>query len=176
MLGFIEIIFSIIGFYGALSNNFILMIIGLVSIIICDFIDIFITGHNSTTILICIILGIGASIANKNPLYTFTLLLCGENLITYIFCLFLMLISLIFKKGKKEENNINRTLETSKDIMNDYERVLRIIDGNEKVNSDLFIGLQNPYTGEIISNYDDIMLYFKMYKLDYEGKNPLSIK
>lgn len=173
MLGFIEIIFSIIGFYGALSNNTILMIIGLVSIIICDFIDIFITGHNSTTILICIILGIGASIANKDPLYTFTILLCGENLITCIFGLFLMLISLIFKK---EENNINRTLETPKDIMNDYERVLRIIDGNEKVNSDLFIGSQNPYTGEIVSNYDDIILYFKMFKLDCEGKNPLSIK
>lgn len=74
------------------------------------------------------------------------------------------------------ESNSHNIEITIKDITNNIERVSNIIEGKEKVNSDLFVGLQNPYTGEIISNYDDIILYFKMYKLDYEGKNPLSIK
>ena len=43
MLGFIEIIFSIVGLIGLFNDNVTLMIIGLVLIIIGDFIDIFIT-------------------------------------------------------------------------------------------------------------------------------------
>lgn len=43
MLGFIEITFSITGLIGLFNDNKTLMIIGLVLIIIGDFIDIFIT-------------------------------------------------------------------------------------------------------------------------------------
>lgn len=106
MLGIIELIFSIIGIYGFFTQNLIYTVIGLVSIIICDFIDIFIIGHNPTTIFLVTLLAIGASICNKNPLYTFTIALCGENLIMTICSLPFIIMGLIkFFKGKMQKNN-----------------------------------------------------------------------
>lgn len=104
MFSFIEIIISCIGLFGIFSNNFICMLIGLIGIIICDFIDIFITGHNPTTIFLVVILGIGASIANKNPLNTFTILLCGENLIMSISTILFVAIIFIISKFKEKRS------------------------------------------------------------------------
>ena len=95
MLSFVEIVFSSIGIYGVISNNFPCMIIGLIAIIICDIVDTFVLEHNPTTIFLCILLAIGSSIANKNPIFTFSLLLCGENLITLFLGLFTIAISFI---------------------------------------------------------------------------------
>lgn len=95
MLGVIEFIFSLIGIYGIFSNNIICVIIGLIAIIIGDFIDIFITGHNPTRILFMCLLATVISVYNKNPLFSFTIALCGENLVMTLFTMVLILISSI---------------------------------------------------------------------------------
>ena len=108
MLGFIEFIFSVVGIYGYFAENLICVVIGLVAIVICDFIDIFITGHNPSTILFSCILAIGASIANKNPLYTFTIVLCGENFIMTTITILMLSISFIISLFRKENDKYIR--------------------------------------------------------------------
>lgn len=103
MLSIIETILSLIGFCGALQNNTVLMIVGLIGIIICDFIDVFVTKHNPTTIIFAIIFATGMSIANKNPLYSFTFALCIENLLLTIFFIFSLLFAFLFNKNKNNE-------------------------------------------------------------------------
>lgn len=93
MLGLIEIIFSSIGVYGFFSQNLVCVILGLVGIVICDCIDTFIIGHNPTTIFLSCMFAIGVSIANKNPLYGFTIALCGENLIMSAITIFAIGVS-----------------------------------------------------------------------------------
>jgi len=103
MLGFVELIFSAIGIYGYFANNFACLIIGLIAIIICDLIDIFVLGHNSTTITMACMLAIGASIVTKNPLSMFSIILCGENFIMTIITMTLLAISYIKGKSKEKE-------------------------------------------------------------------------
>lgn len=103
MLGLIEIVFSSIGVYGYFTQNLICVILGLIGIIVCDSIDIFVTGHNPTIVFLAITFGIGVSIANKNPLYGFTIALCGENLIMSLITIFIMGISFIVGYFKKDE-------------------------------------------------------------------------
>ena len=107
MLSFVEIIIASLGLAGYSNGNDLLTIIGLVGIIICDCIDIFILKHNSATISIAILLAIGASIANHNILYNFNLFLCGENVLMSILTVFIITYS-FFKNGKQaqEDNNI----------------------------------------------------------------------
>lgn len=105
MLSFIEIISSIIGIYGFFGQNITCLIIGLIAIIICDCIDIFVLGHNATTIWLAILLAIGASIASRNPLYMFTICLCGENFIMSFGTLILMII--MFVKSNKIKHKFN---------------------------------------------------------------------
>ena len=96
MLGIIEFIFSIIGIYGIFTENLVCIIIGLITIIIGDFVDIFISGHNPTSIFLSLLLAVGASLANKNPLYTFTIALCGENLIMSIVTILILCAVFIY--------------------------------------------------------------------------------
>lgn len=106
MLGLIEIIFSCIGIYGVFIQDTLCMIIGLVGIIIGDFIDIFITKHNPTTIVLACMFGIGVSIANKNPIYGFTIALCGENILMSIYVLLAIGVGVVFyRKEKLEEES-----------------------------------------------------------------------
>ncbi len=104
MLSFIELFVSAIGIYGFFSNNLLCSIIGLVGIIICDFIDIFLLGHNPTTIFIAILLGVGITISNHNPLSTFTILICGENFIMSFLTILYISINFIVSKKHKYEN------------------------------------------------------------------------
>lgn len=184
MLGIIELVFSIVGVYGFFTENLICIIIGLIAIIICDFIDIFISGHNPTTILLACILAIGASIANKNPLSSFTIALCGENFIMTIITILMVIISFfisILKKDNKEkqENNFkkvsdNANKESLNSIINNPIRLQNIIDGKEKINEEYLLEKQNPYTGKIIKNYNDILEYLIAYQKDCNGINPYS--
>ncbi len=187
MFSFIEIVISCIGLFGVFTNNFVCMLIGLIGIIVCDFIDIFITGHNSTTIFLVVILGIGASIANKNPLNTFTLLLCGENLLMSIFTILFITISFIISKfkekienkrelnvAKQSENMTSNNTEKISEIINDSQRLNNILEGKETIEAELFINTKNPYTNKKIDNYDDIIEYLNMYKLDSNNINPLT--
>lgn len=106
MLSLIELIFSGVGVCGFFVENSICAIIGLIGIIICDFIDIFISGHNPTTVILACMVAIGVSIANKNLLYSFTIALCGENLIMSVFTICIISMSFMkycFKKDKLTE-------------------------------------------------------------------------
>lgn len=105
MFNIIELIFSSIGIYGFFTENIYCVSIGLVAIIICDFIDTFILGHNPTTIFLACLLAIGASIATKNPLYTFTIALCGENFIMSIVTIFMLIVSFIAYVLKRNTND-----------------------------------------------------------------------
>lgn len=101
MLSFIEIFISTIGIFGFFSNNFVCLIIGLIGIIICDLIDVFLLGHNPTTIFIAILLGVGITISNHNPLATFTILLCGENfIISFLTILYISINFIVSNKHK----------------------------------------------------------------------------
>lgn len=104
MLAFVEIVFSSIGVYGFFSGNWICAIIGLVCIVICDFIDIFISGHNPTTIILACLFAIGFSIADKSLLYGFTIALCGENLIMSIITIFIIGLSFLIGYFKKDKS------------------------------------------------------------------------
>ena len=104
MLSFIEIFISAIGIFGFFSNNFVCLIIGLIGIIICDLIDVFLLGHNPTTIFIAIMFGIVITISNHNPLDTFVILLCGENLImSFLTIVYISIMSIISKHHKLKE-------------------------------------------------------------------------
>lgn len=85
----------------------------------------------------------------------------------------------IYYKFKMQENVENKNTlknETNlQSIMNNPEKINSIIIGKETVSLELFINKQNPYTGKIIQNYDDIIEYLKMYQLDYNNMNPLEI-
>jgi len=135
VLSLIEIMFSSIGVYGFFVQNWICATIGLIGIVICDFIDIFISGHDPTITFLAIMFGIGVSIANKNPLYGFTIALCGENLIMSIIIMVIMVMSFIkycIKKDKSTEiredlmkyldynkfTEIEKYVELSKIVMN----------------------------------------------------------
>ncbi len=109
MLSIIEFVFSLIGIIGYFNDNIVCMIIGLVGIIIGDFIDTFILGNNPFTILLAIIIAIGATIANKNPLYNFTVLMCGESFLTFCIGLLIILVNCLISLIKKE--NINKKEE-----------------------------------------------------------------
>jgi len=181
MLSIIELIVSLIGIIGYFNDNIICMIIGLVGIVICDFIDIFVTGHNPFTIVLVLVMAVGATVANHSPLYNFTLFLCGENIVTLILGIGLILIGFIKHSLDKNDE------QTSKDIENEYyneneeinsimtnpDRIKQILSGNEYVDEHLFINKENPYTGKIINNYDDIIEYISMYHLDNNGVDPL---
>lgn len=114
MLGFVEIIIASLGLVGYSNGNDLLTIIGLVGIIICDCIDIFILKHNSATITIAIILAIGASIANHNILYNFNLFLCGENVLMSILTILIITYSFL-KNGKQVEEDNNMQLNKPED-------------------------------------------------------------
>lgn len=102
MLGFIEAILDIIGLLGIFTSNPICFIIGFVGIIICDFIDIFIVGHNPTTIFFALLLGLFMSLYNHSWLNNFALVLLLENFImTFIT---ILLITISFFKYKNREN------------------------------------------------------------------------
>lgn len=121
MLGLIEIVFSSIGVYGYFTQNLICVILGLIGIIVCDFIDIFVTGHNPTIVFLATTFGIGVSIANKNPLYGFTIALCGENLIISFITIFIMGVSFIMGHLKKNKSTtsleFDKYIELSKIVM-----------------------------------------------------------
>lgn len=123
MLGLIEIVFSSIGVYGYFTQNLICVIVGLVGIIVCDFIDIFVTGHNPTIVFLAISFGIGVSIGNKNPLYGFTIALCGENLIMSLITIFIIGVSFIIGHLKK-----NKSTKTRENLMKyfDYNKFSEI--------------------------------------------------
>lgn len=108
MLGFIEVIFDIIGLVGIFNANHTLIVIGLVAIIICDLYDTFILGQNGFTINIAILLAIGMSFYNKNPLNSFTLLLCGESLIMTGLTIIIVIITWIRKvtNNKKSKADV----------------------------------------------------------------------
>ena len=105
MLAIIELIFSISGIIGYFSDNTLCMTIGLIGIIICDLIDTFIAGHNPTTIMLAVIMAIGATISNHNPLYNFTIMLCGENFIVTILGFLVILISLLISLIKNRSKH-----------------------------------------------------------------------
>lgn len=103
MLSIVEIVFSSIGVYGFFSGNWICAVIGLVCIVVCDFIDIFISGHNPTTVALACCFAIGVSIANKSLLYGFAIALCGENLIMSVITIFIFGVSFIVGRLKKDK-------------------------------------------------------------------------
>lgn len=177
MLEIIELIFSIIGIYGFFTENLICIVVGLVVIIICDFIDILIKSHNPITILLACLLAIGASIANKNPLISFTITLCMENFIMTSITLLMVVISILQKnnKGKQKDNskkvNSNSNGEGLNSIINNPIKLQNIIDGKEKIDEKYFLERQNPYTGKTIKDYNDILEYLMEYQKDYNNVN-----
>lgn len=117
MLGLIEIVFSCIGIFGICNSNLPCMVVGLIGIIIGDFIDIFVTGHNPITIVLACMFAIGVSIANKDPLYGFTIALCGENLMLSIITIGAMGIAFIFNIGKLKDDTNLKYVQLSEIIM-----------------------------------------------------------
>lgn len=132
MLGFLEIIFSVIGICGAINGSSTAMLVGLIAILVMDFIDVFVTGHNPLTIYIAILMAIGSAFYTKNILYSFTWFLCGENLLMTGLTLLLLIYGIIvsvLNKGKtsKEENTkIEIKDEITIDIKR-YEELLEVI-------------------------------------------------
>lgn len=100
----IELIFSLLGIVGIFLNNTVLIVTGLVIIVIGDLIDIFINKTNPTTVILAILLASGASIANHNPLVSFTFSLCAESLIMSFIGIIATLPN-IAKKNKKIYSN-----------------------------------------------------------------------
>lgn len=175
MFGIIELIFSLSGIIGYFNDNTLCMIIGLIGIIICDLIDTFISGHNPTTIIFAVITAIGATIANHDPLYNFTIILCGENFIVVTFGFLIILIGLLVSLIKDNSNNNTVIINSLEDTIHNSTKLQNVIDGVEQIEQSELLQKQNPYTGETIQNYEDIILYLKMYQLDAKGINPMSI-
>lgn len=108
MLSFVEIVISCIGFFGIFTTNLLCMVIGLVGIIICDLLDVFIMKQNPGTLIFACMFAIGVSIANNDVLYSFTISLCGESLILSILGFFMFGINSLKKrnienKGEKDK-------------------------------------------------------------------------
>ena len=74
----------------------------------------------------------------------------------------------ISKNDNIQTNNNSDTVELL-NIINNPIRLQNIIDGKEKINEKYLMNKQNPYTGETIKNYDDILKYLIMYQKDCEG-------
>lgn len=83
------------------------------------------------------------------------------------------------KKNSKDINiiqeqliNNNEEKDELENIINNPIRLQNIIDGKEEINEDYLLEKQNPYTGKIIKNYDDILEYLVAYQKDCNGINP----
>lgn len=109
MIGIIEFIFAVLGMVGIFTDNIVLILLGLIIVCICDFIDIFVEGHNPISIIIALIGATIASIIYKNPLYSFTIFICGENIIMTLVTLFIMFIP---KKEKTYANAWEERMDT----------------------------------------------------------------
>ena len=78
-----------------------------------------------------------------------------------------------FKMQEEIENqNILKNENNLSNILSNQDKLSNIIAGREKINENLLLNKKNPYTGETIQNYDDIIKYLKMYQLDDKGINP----
>ena len=111
------------------------------------------------------------SIANKNPLITFTVMLCGENLITSIIGLSLMLFSFIVFKIRKNFKIYSK--EDLESLLNNDIELNNIITKKKNLDAPYLIGKQNPYTAEYINSYDDMIKYLQMYQFDNQGVDPI---
>lgn len=202
IIGIIVFLFCVAGVYGFYNGLIFLTYIGMILAII-EMIIGFIKKESKSlmSLWLCVILACGAAIAGNDFIQSLAIFLCFENISLFIVGCFLLLFGITKIKRTTPNNNESKTLdeyienkitkegtrtsfgELRKDdsynifsIVNNQERLSNIINGTESIDSMLFIGKQNPYTGKTISNYDDIILYLKMYKLDFDGKDPLSIK
>lgn len=53
------------------------------------------------------------------------------------------------------------------DILSDKDRIKNILDGKEKMDENLFLGIENPYNGNKIETKEDIMQYLHYFYLSY---------
>lgn len=130
MFGLAELIFSIIGIYGFFTQNLICVIVGLVCIVLCDFIDTFFMETNPTTIILACLFAIGMSMANKNPLYSFTVSLCGESLLLLILGYGISIRTAISKRS----NDVKET-ERIKDSLS------KMLNYNKSIDLDKYVEL-----------------------------------
>lgn len=99
-----------------------------------------------------------------------------------------ILMSKKIESDKKYQENINRIIDQLcskkvpisdngikiQEIMSNSEKVNNILEGKENIDVNIFINSKNPYTNKEIKNYDDILEYLNMYKLDLNNIDPLS--
>lgn len=99
-----------------------------------------------------------------------------------------ILLSKKIKSDKKYQENINRIIDQLcskkmplsdnaikiQEIMSNSEKLNNILEGKENIDMNIFINSKNPYTNKEIKNYDDILEYLNMYKLDLNNIDPLS--
>ncbi len=106
-------------------------------------------------------------------------ILVGEITFSYIIGFTLTLISFIvnclfvFKKYYSNETINNAVYgENLNEVLHDDALLEEVLSKRKIINPELFLNKQNPYTGEPIQNYDDIINYLKMYQLDCKNINP----
>ena len=99
-----------------------------------------------------------------------------------------ILLTKKIENEKKYQENVNRIINqlTSRktppsdnalkiqEIISDSQRLNNILEGKETIETELFIDSKNPYTNKKIDNYDDIIEYLNMYKLDSNNIDPLT--
>lgn len=99
-----------------------------------------------------------------------------------------ILLTKKIENEKKYQENVDRIINqlTSRktppsanalkiqEIISDSQRLNSILEGKETIETELFINSKNPYTNKKIDNYDDVIEYLNMYKLDYNNIDPLT--
>lgn len=99
-----------------------------------------------------------------------------------------ILLTKKIENEKEYQENVNRIINqlTSRkippsdnalkiqEIISDSQRLNNILEGKETIEAELFINSKNPYTNKKIDNYDDIIEYLNMYKLDSNNIDPLT--
>lgn len=96
-----------------------------------------------------------------------------DYIIGFVLSVITFIVSCIYTFKKYYKTKI--TINSLNDIIKNPTKLQNVINGIEQIEQSELLQKQNPYTGEIIQNYDDIILYLKMYQLDYKGINPMSL-
>lgn len=99
-----------------------------------------------------------------------------------------ILLTKKIESEKKYQENVNKIINqlTSKkappsdnalriqEIVSNSQKLNNILEGKETIETELFINSKNPYTNKKINNYDDVIEYLNMYKLDSNNIDPLT--
>lgn len=99
-----------------------------------------------------------------------------------------ILLTKKIESEKKYQENVNKIINqlTSKkaptsdnalriqEIVSNSQKLNNILEGKETIETELFINSKNPYTNKKINNYDDVIEYLNMYKLDSNKIDPLT--